>query len=98
MKTLETLFFDELADMYDAEQRIARALPKMAKAATCPSLQAALQKHLKETQGHISNLEQVFNPSGKKPKGRSAKPLLDFSRRAMKSPPNSKVRRRSMPR
>jgi ferritin-like metal-binding protein YciE len=70
MKTLETLFFDELADMYDAEQRIARALPKMAKAATCTKLQAALQKHLKETQGHISNLEQVFKSIGKKAKGK----------------------------
>ena len=39
MKTLKDLFLDEVADMYDAEQRIVRALPKMAKAATCPDLQ-----------------------------------------------------------
>ena len=36
MKTLKDLFLDELADMYDAERRIVKALPKMAKAATCP--------------------------------------------------------------
>jgi len=70
MKTLQTLFLDELADMYDAEQRIVRALPKMTKAATCTRLQAAMQKHLKETQGHISNLEKVFKSIGEKAKGK----------------------------
>ena len=70
MKTLNDLFLDELMDMYDAEQRIARALPKMTKAATCTRLQAALQKHLKETQGQITNLEQVFKSIGEKPKAK----------------------------
>ncbi len=66
MKTLKDLFLDELKDMYDAEQRIARALPKMTKASTCTKLQAALQKHLKETGGQIKNLEQVFKSIGEK--------------------------------
>lgn len=70
MKTLKDLFLDELMDMYDAEQRIARALPKMVKAATCVHLQDALQKHLKETQGQIKNLEQVFKSIGEKAKGK----------------------------
>ena len=70
MKTLKDLFLDELMDMYDAEQRIARALPKMTKAATCTKLQAALQKHLKETQGQITDLERVFKSIGEKAKGK----------------------------
>ena len=70
MKTLQTLFLDELADMYDSEHRIARALPKMAKAATCTRLREALRKHLKETQGQISNLEQVFASLGEKAKAK----------------------------
>ena len=70
MKTLKDLFLDELMDMYDAEQRIARALPKMARAATCARLQAALQKHLKETQGQITNLERVFKSVGEKAKAK----------------------------
>jgi len=70
MKTLQDLFLDELMDMYDAEQRIARALPKMTKAATCTKLQAALQKHLKETQGQIRGLEQVFKSVGEKARGK----------------------------
>ena len=60
MKTLKDLFLDELADMYDAEHRIVKALPKMAKAATCEDLKAALQSHLRETEGHVTKLEQVF--------------------------------------
>jgi len=60
MKTLKDLFLDELADMYDAEHRIVKALPKLVKAATNPDLRAALQSHLKETEGHVQKLEQVF--------------------------------------
>ncbi len=64
MKTLQDLFLDQLADMYDAEQRILRALPKMAKNATCPKLRAAFEKHLKETEGHTTKLEQAFASIG----------------------------------
>jgi ferritin-like metal-binding protein YciE len=70
MKTLKDLFLDELADMYDAEHRIVRALPKIVKAATCTRLQAALQGHLKETQGQITKLERVFRSIGEKAKGK----------------------------
>lgn len=59
-KTLKDLFVDELADMYDAEKRIVKALPKLAKAATCSDLRKSLEKHLKETLGHVTKLEQVF--------------------------------------
>jgi ferritin-like metal-binding protein YciE len=60
MKTLRTLFLAELADIYDAEKRICKALPKMAKAATCDDLKAAFTCHLEETKGHVAKLEQVF--------------------------------------
>jgi ferritin-like metal-binding protein YciE len=71
MKTLKNLFFDELADMYDAERRLVKALPKMAKAATCPDLRGAIQSHLKETEGHVRKLEQVFRSFGEKAKGQT---------------------------
>jgi len=71
MKTLKNLFLDELADMYDAERRIVKALPKMAKAATCEDLKAAIQSHLKETEGHVKKLEQVFQSFGQKAKGQT---------------------------
>lgn len=71
MKTLKDLFLDELADMYDAEQRIIKALPKMAKAATCDDLKGAIQSHLKETEGHVKKLEQVFRAFDEKAKGKT---------------------------
>ena len=71
MKTLKDLFLDELADMYDAEKRIVKALPKMAKAATCDDLKEAIQSHLKETEGHVRKLEQVFRAFDEKAKGKT---------------------------
>ena len=71
MKTLNDLFLDELADMYDAEHRIVKALPKLAKAATCDKLKGAFLSHLKETEGHVKKLEQVFECFDKKAKGKT---------------------------
>jgi len=71
MKTLKDLFLDELADMYDAEHRIIKALPKLAKAATCSDLKAAFQSHLKQTEAQVKRLEQVFQSFGKKAKGKT---------------------------
>jgi ferritin-like metal-binding protein YciE len=71
MKTLKDLFLTELADMYDAERRIVKALPKMAKAATCDELKAAIESHLKETEGHVKKLEQVFECFAVKAKGQT---------------------------
>ena len=71
MKTLKDLFLGELADMYDAERRIVKALPKMAKAATSPDLKAAFQTHLKETEGQVTKLERVFEAFDQKAKGKT---------------------------
>ena len=73
MKTLKDLFLDEVGDMYDAERRIVKALPKLVKAATCEKLKAALQAHLKETEGHVTKLEQVFKSFDQKAKGKTCK-------------------------
>jgi len=73
MKTLQDLFLNELSDIYDAECRIAKALPRMAEAATCEKLQAAIQTHLKETEGHVKKLEEVFECFGKKPQGKTCR-------------------------
>ena len=71
MKTLNDLFLDELADIYDAERRIVKALPKMAKAATCEKLKAAILSHLEETKGHVEKLERVFQCFDQKAKGKT---------------------------
>jgi len=76
MKTLKDLFLDELADMYDAERRIVKALPKMAKAATCPKLKKVILAHLKETEGHVTKLEQVFQSFDQKVHGKTCKATM----------------------
>jgi len=56
---LHQLFLDQLADIYDAEQQLTKALPKMAKAAESEELREAIEMHLEETEEHVSRLEQV---------------------------------------
>lgn len=53
-------FVDELKDIYWAEKHLAKALPKMEKAATNTELANAFKKHTEETSTHIGTLEQVF--------------------------------------
>jgi len=71
MKTLKDLFLDELADMYDAERRIVKALPKMAKAATCDKLKKAIEFHLLQTEGHVTKIEQVFQSFDQEARGKT---------------------------
>lgn len=73
MKTLKDLFLNEVGDMYDAERRIVKALPKLVKAARSEKLKAALQVHLQETEGHVTKLEHVFKSMDQKAKGRTCK-------------------------
>lgn len=73
MNDLQDLFLEELKDTYDAEQQLLKALPKMAKASTSAKLRAAFEKHLKQTEEHVSRLEQVFEMIGKKPSRKSCK-------------------------
>ncbi len=69
--TLEELLMNELKDLYSAEKQIVRALPKLAKAASTPALQQALQNHLEETRGQVERLEQIADIVGKKLTGKT---------------------------
>ena len=69
-KTLDDLFLDTLKDIYYAEKKILKALPKMAKGAQSPALKAAFEKHRDETEGHVDRLEQVFEMRGKRAVGK----------------------------
>lgn len=62
--TLEDLFIHTLQDIYYAENKITKALPKMAAKATDANLRAGFEQHLRETEGHIQRLEQVFGAMG----------------------------------
>src|SRR5581483_3139505 len=71
IENLNTLFEEELKDIYDAEKRLVRALPKMAKAASSEQLKQALQEHLEVTKGQVQRLEEVFESIGRPAKAKT---------------------------
>lgn len=66
--SLNDLFLNQIEDLYDAENRLTKALPKMAEAAHSGQLKQAIQQHLTETQGHVSRLETIFRELKVEPK------------------------------
>ena len=67
MEALQKLLTNELADLYDAEQQIIKALPKMIDECSSTELQEALQEHLTVTQKQVTRLDQIFRDLGEKP-------------------------------
>lgn len=67
-ESLQELYLEELRDIYDAEQQLLKALPKMAKAASHDELQAAFEQHAEQTEEHIARLDQIFEELDEKPK------------------------------
>ena len=63
----EQLFEHELQDMYHAEKTLTRVLPKLAEEASDRELSRAFTSHLKQTEGHVANIEKVFRSIGKTP-------------------------------
>jgi ferritin-like metal-binding protein YciE len=71
LDTLQKLYTNELRDLYNAENQLLKALPKMAKAASSEELKNAFEKHLEQTKSHVERLEQVFQELDEKPKGKT---------------------------
>jgi ferritin-like metal-binding protein YciE len=69
-KTLEDLFEHAIKDIYYAEKKIYKALPKLIKAAHDDGLRQALENHRGETEEHIAKVEQIFRLMGKPPKAK----------------------------
>lgn len=67
--SLHDVFVHELRDMYNAEQQITKALPKLIKAAESEDLREAFETHLDETHSQIDRLEQAFDLLDEKPRG-----------------------------
>lgn len=70
-KTLDDLFHETLKDIYYAEKKILKALPKMARGAQDAKLKAAFEKHRDETEVQIERLQQVFEIIGKRPRAKT---------------------------
>lgn len=70
-KTLDDLFLDTLKDIYYAERKILKTLPKMQRAAQSDKLKEAFGKHRDETEVQIERLQQVFELLGKQARGKT---------------------------
>lgn len=61
---LQEFFIDQLKDMYWAERKLVKTLPKMEDAATSEQLKNAFRNHCEQTKEHVRRLENVFNMIG----------------------------------
>jgi ferritin-like metal-binding protein YciE len=69
---LNDLFIEQLQDLYDAEKRLLKALPKMADAASTAELRQAFAEHHQQTNQHVQRLEQIFQRLGKTPESETS--------------------------
>jgi ferritin-like metal-binding protein YciE len=70
---LKELYIDELKDLYNAENQLVKALPKLARAAASDELRQGFEEHLEQTKGHVQRLEQIFEMLDESPKGKKCK-------------------------
>jgi ferritin-like metal-binding protein YciE len=73
---LMELYVDELKDLYDAENRLVKALPKVAKTASSDKLRSAVEEHLEQTRGHVDRLKEIFDNLGEKPTGKKCAGMI----------------------
>ena len=71
IESMEELFLEQIEDLYDAEKRLVKALPKMADATNSTNLKQAFESHLRQTEGHVDRLEAIFRQMNKSPKGQT---------------------------
>ena len=74
--TLRELFVDELRDLYDAENRLVKALPKLAKAANLEDLRSGFETHLEQTKEHVERLKQIMESLDEKPTGKKCPGMI----------------------
>ena len=65
--SLQDLFVNQIEDLYDAENRIVRALPKMVDAASSRDLKTAFETHLQQTRQHVERLDAIFRELNRTP-------------------------------
>lgn len=69
LKSLQNLFVEELRDIYNAENQLLQALPKMAQSASTDELRSGFENHRGQTEEHVNRLEQIFQDMNEKPEG-----------------------------
>ena len=71
--SLQELYVEQLRDLYDAEQQIIKALPKMIEAAQSEELREALTDHLEVTRKQADRVETICQDLGEDAKGEKCK-------------------------
>ena len=74
--SLQTLLVTELRDLLDAERRLTKALPKMARAAGSDELKQAFTEHLEQTEEHVTRLEEALTALDVEPKGKTCHGMM----------------------
>ena len=74
-ESLHDIYVEQLQDLYNAEQQLIKALPKMARAASSEELKAAFEDHLGQTRQHAQRIETIFEQMGEKAKGKKCKAM-----------------------
>ena len=95
MTSLRMHLIEELSDLLDAEEQLTKALPKMATMATSKPLKTAFQRHLVETRGHLTRLNEALRRLGEKPKRKTCegmKGLLSEGQDVMNKTPEGALR------
>ncbi|MEY2545125.1 MAG: hypothetical protein QOG48_242 [Verrucomicrobiota bacterium] len=75
LDTLQKLYIEELRDVYNAENQLLKALPKMAKSASSEELRQAFEDHLEETKEHVERLDEIFKALDEKATGKTCKAM-----------------------
>jgi len=75
INTLEDVFIEQLRDLYNAENQLIKALPKMAKAAHSTELKKGFEHHLEQTKEHANRLKEIFEKLDKAPTGKTCKAM-----------------------
>jgi ferritin-like metal-binding protein YciE len=92
---MKDLFLDQIQDLYDAEERLIKALPKMAEASSSPELRIAFEEHLAQTRGQLKRLDEVFSILKMEPEGQTCeamKGLIDEGEHLMEDIKKSPLR------
>jgi ferritin-like metal-binding protein YciE len=65
----EKMYIHELKDLYNAENQLIKALPKVIKAVNDETLKKDLTAHLNETKQHAARIEKIMKTLGSSPTG-----------------------------
>src|SRR4029450_3114711 len=73
LETLKDLYVHELKDLYSGDNKIIKALPKMAKAAANRELAEGFKTHLEQTREHAARLERLLKGQSESTRGSQCK-------------------------